>query len=171
MNTPSLSLSRSSALRAVVAAACLLAGAAAQAQSYGPTYVGGAIGSTDYDVGVKVFLGGKVTSVFGWEGQVLSFGSDDYGPGRKHSAMAVGGSGTARLQLAPQLSGFGKAGLHYLRTRYSGPGTPANDSSIELGVGAGLIWNFSHTGALRVEYENIGGGDGDMFSVGVQFSF
>lgn len=170
-------LSLSSPLQALaLAAGLLLAAGPAAAQSsgptsYGPSYAGAAIGATDYDLGLKVFVGGRITPIFGWEGQLASLGSEDYGPGRKHSAVALGGSGTARFALSPQLGAFGKAGLHYVRTRYSGPGTPGNDSSIELGVGAGLVWNFSHTAALRVEYENIGGGGGDMFSAGVQFSF
>lgn len=165
-----ISLSLSSLRVAVLAAAGLLAAGAASAQSYAPSWAGASIGSTDFGTGLKVFVGGKITPIFGYEGQVMTFGSEDYAPGYEHSAVALGASGLARFELAPQLSAFGKAGLHYLRTKRTGPGTSSN-SDIELGLGAGLLWNFAHTTALRVEYENIGGGDGDFFSVGLQFSF
>lgn len=166
-----ISLVLSSLRIAALAASGLLAlSSAAQAQSYAPSWAGASIGSTDFGTGLKVFVGGKVTPIFGYEGQLVSFGSENYAPGREHSALALGGSGLARFALAPQLTAFGKAGVHYLRTKRSGPGT-SSDSDLELGLGAGLLWNFSHTAALRLEYENIGGGDGDFLSVGLQFSF
>lgn len=165
-----ISLALSSLRIAVLAASGLLAVSAVNAQTYAPSWAGASIGSTDFGTGLKVFVGGKITPIFGYEGQLVSFGSEDYAPGRKHSALALGGSGLARFALAPQLTAFGKAGVHYLRTKRSGPGT-SSDSDIELGLGAGLLWNFSHTAALRLEYENIGGGDGDFLSVGLQFSF
>jgi hypothetical protein len=161
----------SMSLRSVALAAGLLAAGAAHAQSFAPSWAGASLGSTDYGTGLKVYVGGKVTSIFGWEGQLVSFGSEDYAPGRKHSAVALGGSGLARFPLASQLTAFGKAGVHYMRVKQSGPGSSGSDSDIELGLGAGLLWNFAHTTALRVEYENIGGGNGDMFSIGLQFSF
>lgn len=157
---------------AVCAALTVLAMGSAHAQNTGaPSYAGASIASTDYGTGLKVFLGGKITPIFGWEGQLTSFGSEEYRPGYKHSAMAIGASGTARFPLNASLSAFGKAGLHYVQPRQSGPGASDPDSSIELGLGAGLIWNFSHTAAVRFELENIGGSDGNFASVGVQFSF
>jgi len=157
---------------ALCAAVTVLAMGSAQAQNSGaPSYAGASIASTDYGTGLKVFLGGKVTPIFGWEGQITSFGSEEYQPGYKHSATALGASGTARFPLNASLSAFGKAGLHYLQPRRSGPGASDPDSSIELGLGAGLIWNFSHTAAVRFELENIGGSDGNFASVGLQFSF
>jgi hypothetical protein len=155
---------------AVLAAVATLALGTAHAQ-YAPTYAGGSIASTDYGTGIKLHLGGKITPIFGWEGQLTSFGTEEYRPGYKHSAWALGGSGTARFALSNVLSAFGKAGLHYVMPRRSGPGVSDPDNSIELGVGVGLLWNFSHTAALRLELENIGGGDGDMASIGLQFSF
>lgn len=165
------SLSSNPCRTALMAAALALAAGVAQAQTYAPSWAGASLGSTDYGTGVKVFVGGKVTPIFGWEGQLASLGSETYAPGRKHSGIALGGSGIARFTLAPQLAAFGKAGLHYVRIKNSGPGGSNTDGDIELGLGAGLLWNFSHTAALRLEYENIGGGDGDFFSVGLQFSF
>jgi opacity protein-like surface antigen len=157
---------------AVCAALTVLAMGSAHAQNTGaPSYAGASLASTDYGTGLKVFLGGKITPIFGWEGQLTSFGSEEYRPGYKHSAMAIGASGTARFPLNASLSAFGKAGLHYVQPRQSGPGASDPDSSIELGLGAGLIWNFSHTAAVRFELENIGGSDGNFASVGVQFSF
>ena len=160
------------AIRCVlVAGITALASANVMAQSYRPSYAGASLGSTDFGTGLKVFLGGKVTPIFGWEAQLTSLGSDEYQPGYKHSATALGASGTAHFPLSPTLGVFGKAGLHYLQPRRSGPGASDPGSSIELGLGAGLLWNFSHTAALRLELENIGGSDGNMASVGVQFSF
>lgn len=157
-------------LALVSLATALLAAGPAAAQSYGPSWAGASIGSTDYGTGLKVYLGGKVTPIFGWEGQVVSHGSEDLPLGRKHSAVSLGGSAVARFALNPQFTAFGKAGLHYLRVKRSGPGV-GNDSDLELGLGAGMLFNISHTTALRLEYENIGGGDGDFFSIGLQVSF
>lgn len=161
------------ALRTALAVACttLAAGAATAQTVSGPSYAAASIGATDYGTGLKLMLGGKITPIFGWEGQVTSFGSEEYSPGYKHSAWALGGSGTGRFALNPSLSAFGKLGLHYVMPRRSGPGSSDPDTSIELGLGAGLLWNFSHTAALRLELENIGGTDGDIASVGLQFSF
>jgi hypothetical protein len=164
------SLSRIAAASAL--AATLAAGApAAHAQSYGPSFAGASLAATDYGTGLKVFLGGRITPIFGWEGQITSFGSEEYRPGYKHSATSLGGSAFARFKVGSQLDAFGKAGLHYMRPKHSGPGVGDPDSSIELGVGAGLIWSFSHTAALRLELENIGGNDGNIASIGLQFSF
>lgn len=157
-----------STVTALVAA--LLAAGPASAQSFAPSWAGASIGSTDYGTGLKVFVGGKVTPIFGWEGQVVSHGSEDYAPGRKHSAVSLGGSGVARFPLNSQFTAFGKAGLHYLRVKRSGPGV-SSDSDLEIGLGAGMLFNITHTTALRLEYENIGGGDGDFFSIGLQVGF
>jgi hypothetical protein len=116
---------------AVCAALTVLAMGSAHAQNTGaPSYAGASIASTDYGTGLKVFLGGKITPIFGWEGQLTSFGSEEYRPGYKHSATAIGASGTARFPLNASLSAFGKAGLHYVQPRQSGPGaTPTAQSS------------------------------------------
>lgn len=156
---------------ALVAAGTPFVLGCAHAQTGAPSYAGASIGSTDYGTGLKVFLGGKVTPIFGWEGQITSLGSEEYRPGYKQSAWALGGLATGRFAITPTFSAMGKVGLHYLSPRRSGPGTSDPDSSIELGLGAGVLWNFSHTAALRLELENIGGSDGDFASVGLQFSF
>jgi hypothetical protein len=104
---------------ALCAAFTALAMCGAQAQNSGaPSYAGASIASTDYGTGLKVFLGGKVTPIFGWEGQITSFGSEEYGLGYKHSATAIGASGTARFPLNASLSAIGKAGLHCSRSRF-----------------------------------------------------
>jgi hypothetical protein len=108
---------------AVCAALTVLAMGSAHAQNTGaPSYAGASLASTDYGTGLKVFLGGKITPIFGWEAQITSFGSEEYRPGYKHSATAIGASGTARFPLNASLSAFGKAGLHYVQPRLSGPG-------------------------------------------------
>jgi hypothetical protein len=166
-----ITLNRIALRAALVAAVATFAVGSASAESAAPSYGGVAIGSTDYGTGLKLFLGGKITPIFGWEGQITSFGSEEYRPGYTHSAWAFGGSATARWPLAPSFSAFGKLGVHYLQPHDKGPGVSNPDTSLELGLGGGLLWQFSQTGAMRLELENIGGSNGDFASVGVQFSF
>ncbi len=151
-------------------AALVLTGtlACAQAQLASP-YVGGAMGDSDLGTGLRVFGGAAITNVFGWEAQLTSFGSKTRFNNCKASAWALGGGGTARAPLSPVISVYGKAGLHYVKSRVTSCGFGnASDSDIEVGVGAGLLWNFSPKAALRVEFESIGGQGGDFISVGVQ---
>ena len=53
---------------------------------------------------LDIAAGGSLTNIFGWEGQVVSHGSEDYAPGRKHSAVSLGGSGMARFALNWQVT-------------------------------------------------------------------
>jgi hypothetical protein len=159
-----------------VSVALLAFGTAALAQSVSganPTYAAASVGSADYGTGVKLLLGGRVTPVFGYELQLTSLGSENYGPFNAYSrsAWALGGSGTARYPLNTNAFVFGKAGIHYLQPRVSGPGASDPDSSLELGVGAGLLWYFTHTVGARFEVENIGGSGGTLVSVGLQINF
>lgn len=170
MNGRSLSQPRWRAPLAALGLALGMGSAWAQADAM-PSYGGAAIGSTSFGTGVKLFVGGRSKHVFGWEAQITSFGSEDYAPGYSHSAWAIGGSGVARMPLAPSFSAFGKLGVHYLQPHRGGPGVGDPGSSLELGFGAGLQWQFSANGAMRLEFENIGGTDGDFSSVGLQFSF
>ena len=155
-------------LQGVVALMLTGALACAQAQLASP-YVGAAIGDTDLGTGVRAFGGASITNIFGWEAQLTSFGSHTLANSScKQSAWALGGGGTARAPLSPVISVYAKAGAHYLKSRFSGCAT-ASGSDIELGVGAGLLWQFSPKAALRVEFESIGGVGGDFISLGVQF--
>ncbi len=152
------------------AVALLLTGtlACAQAQLASP-YVGAAVGDTDLGTGVRAFGGASITSVFGWEAQLTSFGSHLLANSScRESAWALGGGGTARASLSPVISVYGKVGAHYLKSRFSGCAN-ANGNDVELGVGAGLLWQFSPKAALRVEFESIGGAGGDFISLGIQF--
>ena len=146
--------------------------AGAQAQINAP-YIGGALGDTDFGTGLRVYGGAAITNIFGWESHLTSFGSRTVRPGGNlscgNSAWALGGSGTARLPLTGGISAFGKAGGHYLKTRVSGPCSDTGDGSLQLGLGAGLLWQFSPKATLRLEFENIGGSGGDFIGVGVQF--
>jgi Outer membrane protein beta-barrel domain len=149
----------------------LLASTAAQAQFRAP-YVGAAVGDTDFGTGIRLYGGGRFTDIVGLEGHLTSYGSRTVRPGGslscKDSAWATGASATGTLPLTTSFSAFGKAGLHYLKTRVSGP-CSGGDGQLELGIGAGVLWQFSPKAALRVEFENIGGTNGDFISVGVQF--
>lgn len=159
------------ALRAALAAVGMVWVLSASAQSNAPSYVGGSLGNSEYGDGLKLYMGAKITPVVGWEAQFTSLGTEHRSVGSRYTAYAVGGSAMARAPLAPAFSALGKLGVHYVIERRSAPASNGTDNSLALGVGVGLLWNFSHTGAMRMEIENIGGTHGDFFSVGLQFSF
>lgn len=155
-------------------AALVLSAAALGAQSQ-PTapYLGGSVGDTDFGTGLRLFGGARISNIIGWEAQLTSFGSRRISPGGNvscsNSAWALGAGATATMPLTSAVSAFGKLGGHYLKTRVGGPCSDSGDGSLELGLGAGVLWQFSPKAALRVEFENIGGSGGDFISVGVQF--
>jgi hypothetical protein len=161
----------SACLRRLAALALSSAALGAQAQMTAP-YIGGAVGDTDFGTGLRAFGGARITNIIGWEGHLTSYGSRTIRPGGNiscsNSAWAAGVSATATMPLTTSVGVFGKLGGHYLKTRISGPCSGA-DSSLELGLGAGVLWQFSPKAALRVEFENIGGSNGDFIGVGVQF--
>ena len=142
-----------------------------QAQTTAP-YIGGAVGDTDFGTGVRVFGGARITHIIGWEAHLTSYGSHTVRPGGNvscsNSAWATGVSATGTVPLTSTVSAFGKLGGHYMKTRFSGPCSDGN-GSLEAGIGAGVLWQFSPKAALRVEFENIGGSNGDFIGVGVQF--
>jgi len=157
---------------AVAAALCAMGAAHAQSVSFTGPYVGAAIGDGDFGTAFRAFGGGQFTRIFGIEGQLASYGSQSYQNGfytYKDSAWAAGAYATATMPVAQNLSVLGKVGAHYFRFKHSGPGGSTQDSSVELGIGAGLKWQFVPAAALRLEYENIGGSGGDLFSAGLQF--
>lgn len=155
----------------LTAALLITASMAAQAQFTGP-YIGGAVGDTDFGTGLRLYGGGRFSNIVGLEGHLTSYGSRTVRPGGslscKDSAWATGVSATGTLPLTTSFGVFGKAGLHYMKTRVSGP-CSGGDGSLELGIGAGVLWQFSPKAALRVEFENIGGSNGDFIALGVQF--
>lgn len=167
MHRPRVSLRRCG----LIAACLLFASLTAQAQFAAP-YVGAAVGDTDFGTGVRLYGGGRFTNIIGLEGHLTSYGSRTVRPGAssscKDSAWATGASATGTLPLTTSFSAFGKAGLHYMKTRVSGP-CSGGDGSLELGIGAGVLWQFSPKAAMRVEFENIGGTNGDFIAIGVQF--
>lgn len=147
--------------------------AAATATDAWGTYGGGAVGDTDYDTGFKVFVGQQFQPNLAWEAQLTRFGQRDerrFGVFAEASATAIGGSVVGLIPLQQDFSVFGKLGVHYVKTRASGPGYSFSDSDIDLGIGVGARWRINPQLSLRLEFEDIGNG-GDMFSVGVQFRF
>lgn len=161
------------ATRATVLAIALCAAAGAQAQIRSTDhYVGGAIGHTDLGTGLRLFGGGTLTKVFGWEAQLSSYGSKTYQQGAytfKDSAWGLGAYGTASFPVANNVTVFGKAGAHYLKGKHAGPFASESDGSVEFGIGAGVKWQFNPKAALRADFENIGGSGGDLLTVGIQF--
>jgi hypothetical protein len=136
------------------------------------SYVGGAFGSTDYGTGLRLHAGAPVSGVLGWEAQVTSYGSEKYvqlNQTYNRSAVAFGASAVARMPVTPTLQAFGKLGVHYLSSKVSGPGQDTKEGGAELGVGAGMLWQFIPAAAARFEMENIGGSGGNMVSAGLEF--
>lgn len=159
---------------AVTAAALLAAGDGVLAQS-GGVYAGIGIGNaSDFGTAVKVYVGGLLAPRFGWEGQYTNFGSitepTPFGP-QDTSAFALGASLVGYLPLQTNVSGFGKIGVHYVDAKASLPGVSSSDTSLELGVGVGVLWQVTPQWGLRAEFENIGGSGGSLFTVGAQIKF
>lgn len=168
-------MNRSCSQRTVqrLAALALFASATcAQAQLTAP-YIGGALGDTDFGTGLRFFGGSRITNIIGWEAQLTSYGTRKIRPGNNvscsNSAWSLGAGATATMPLTSQFAAYGKLGGHYLKTRVSGPCSDTGEGSLELGLGAGVLWRFSPKAALRLEFENIGGSNGDFISIGVQF--
>ena len=166
-------------LRALRLAATLVAALAAShgalAQSGSDVYAGIGIGNaTDFGTAVKLYAGAPLGPRFGWEAQYTNFGSiseaTPFGSAEA-SAFALGGSLVGFLPLQNTLSGFGKIGVHYVDAKASLPGVSNSDTSIELGIGVGLLWQVAPQWGLRAEFENIGGSGGNLFTVGAQLKF
>ena len=150
-----------SALRAVTLAVAFTAAGTASAQGL---YAGVGVTDTDLDTGLKLFVGAPISAPFGWEAQYTGFGSRTTF-GVKTSAFALGASATATLPIQRNLSAFGKLGIHYVKVKNDFFGS---DTSTELGVGIGLLWQVAPQWGLRVEWEHI---DSDVLSFGVQMKF
>lgn len=152
-------------------AVLLAAPLAAQAQGW-DTYFGGSLGSSDYNTAVKAFGGVQMWPQVALEGQLLSFGSENYttfGNTNKRSAWALGASAVGQYPLNPSIMLIGKLGAHYLHSEASGPGLSTSKNSVKLGLGAGALWQINPKIGLRGEFENIGGSSGDVYSIGLQF--
>lgn len=144
----------------------------AAADSWG-TFAGGSVGDSDYDTGVKGFIGQQVHPNLGWEVQVVRYGERNErrsGVNAESSAWSVGGSLLGILPLNDQFSLFGKVGPHYVKTKVKRPGVSSSDSSVDLGFGVGGRFRLNQQISFRLELEDIGDA-GDMISFGVQFRF
>ncbi|GAB4469138.1 MAG: hypothetical protein OHK0044_11010 [Burkholderiaceae bacterium] len=147
-------------------------GRSAQADAWG-TFLGVAVGDSDFDTGFKLFVGQQFHRNLAWEAQYTDFGSRNerrFGTVVDASAWAFGGSLVGLLPVSPDFTLFGKLGAHYTKIKYSAPGIASSDSNVDLGVGAGLTYRLMPQLSLRVEAEDIGD-PGEMISVGLQFRF
>jgi hypothetical protein len=164
-------LKKNLAIAVSVAAVALTLAAPAQAQD---ANIGVSLASTDFGTGLKLTGGAKLGNNFGWELQYTDWGKDvdnSFGVPVNVKANSLGVSAIAYLPLQGAFSGFGKLGVHQLRAKASVAGVSASDSSTELGLGIGMLWDFNKQVAARVEFENIGGSGGNVISVGAQFKF
>lgn len=135
-------------------------------------YVGASIGDTDFDTGLKLFVGQQFHSNLAWEAQFVHFGERDVriGPfNAEQSAWSLGGSVVGLLPVGQQFTLFGKVGLHYVKSRTRG-GVSNSDSDVDFGVGVGARFRLSQQWSLRLEFEDIGDA-GDIVSFGVQYRF
>lgn len=159
-------------LKLAVTSVVLLAAAEGVLAQSDALYAGISVGhASDFDTAVKVYIGGLLAPRFGWEGQYTNFGSvtepAPFGP-RDTSAFALGASLVGYLPLQPSISGIGKIGLHYVDIDDSRSGS---DTSLELGIGVGVLWQVAPRWGLRAEIENIGGDGGSLFTLGAQIKF
>lgn len=133
------------------------------------------------DTGFKVYAGGKVSEVVGFE-----IGYTDFGKirvlGGETNAWAVPLTVSAGIPIGQRLNIFGKAGGVYARTDVK---VSLDDSISERGhrngwgwtYGAGATFAITPTVQLRADWDRykldfIGGRrDVDMLSAGVQFRF
>lgn len=135
-------------------------------------YVGASVGDSDFDTGLKLFLGQQFHQNLAWEAQFTHFGKRDARINNfdvETSAWAAGASIVGLLPLHPNFDLFGKLGAHYVKTRARG-GASGSDSDIDVGIGAGVRFKINQQFSLRLEVEDIGDA-GDMISVGVQYRF
>lgn len=172
-------MNRSKSLRVLGLTATVLAALAASggaaAQSNAGAYGGISVGdASDMGTAFKLYGGAPLGSAFGWEAQYTNFGSVNevtpFGTA-KASAFALGASLVGYLPLQNNLNGFAKLGVHYVKAKASLAGISASDTSTELGVGIGVLWQASPQWGLRAEYENIGGSGGNVLSIGAQMKF
>lgn len=86
----------------------------------------------------------------------------------------------AHIPLTSQFSVFGKASANLLKVEYAAPLGSADDTSLHLGVGAGLAFQVSDQMGLRAAFErlmitDVGGSNGDFdvdqVAVSLNYSF
>lgn len=153
--------------------------AAAQQRAAGGTLATIGAGSSDYGTAIVGQLSGPLSLGFlppvlnRWEAQLASWGSENYaqfGNIYKRSAWSLGASVTPQWAITPSLAAFGKVGLHYLNSEAKGPGLAETKRGAELGLGVGLRWQAQPNMALKLELQNVGGGRGDLITLGLQFA-
>lgn len=143
--------------------------AAAAGNDWG-TYVGAAIGDSDLDTTLKLFGGQAINRNLGWEASYIDFGSVT-NRAVTTEAWGIGAALVGVLPINAQLSGFGKAGVYYVKSEVRTPVRTTSDSGVEFGAGLGLRYALTSQASLRVEFETIGGEGGDVISVGAQLRF
>lgn len=137
------------------------------------SFIGASIGDSDFDTGFKLLAGQQFHRRLAWEAQYTDFGDRTqrrFGTLGNASAWSFGGSLVGLLPVSPDLTLFGKLGVHYAKVRFSAPGISSSDGDFDLGAGAGLTYRLAPQLSLRLEVEDIDG-PGEMISVGLQMRF
>lgn len=110
----------------------------------------------DYDVGFKVYTGGRLRDIVGLELAYIDLGKVDRN-GNSSRAYGANLSLIGNLPVAQQFSVFGKVGTTYGWTRTfvaSDSGAPSGEESgFGLSFGAGLNYDVNRNWAVRAEWE------------------
>jgi OOP family OmpA-OmpF porin len=137
---------------------------------------------SDKDNGWKIFGGYQVNKNFAVEATYIDWGAIK-GSGRvgtipvnvSGDATSFGVAAVGILPLNERFSVFGKAGILMTDTSVSaqaGAGSASeDDSSTELHIGVGALFNVTERFAIRAEWERATDTKIDMISIGVQFRF
>jgi OOP family OmpA-OmpF porin len=141
---------------------------------------------SDKDNGWKIFGGYQVNRNFAVEASYIDWGAIN-GSGRVGAipvnvtgeAQSFGVAAVGILPLNERFSVFGKAGILMTDTKVSARATSGalssssseDDSSSELHIGVGALFNVSESFAIRAEWERATDTKIDMISIGVQVRF
>lgn len=157
------------------------------------SYVGGAVGRSDYDfgcragfpcdtkaTGLKLFTGGKFSEFAGIEASYVFLGNADRAGGHTRG-QGINLSLVGTVPLGQSIGLNGKVGAIYGWTKTDGTGGPGfatgDDDGLGLSYGAGLTFAVSRTVDLRLDWDRYrmkfatGRDDVDFATVGVQFKF
>lgn len=137
---------------------------------------------SDTDNGWKIFGGYQVNKNFAVEATYIDWGGFS-GTGTAlglpfnvtGDATSFGVAAVGILPLNERFSVFGKAGILMTDTtvtaRSGSVSSSESDSSSELHIGVGMLFNVTQRFAIRAEWERATDTEIDMLSIGVQFRF
>ena len=156
------------------------------------TYVGGAIGGSDYNVACvgpfacdrestagKVFVGSKLNDRIGVELSYVHMGEVQLGGGGDSRAHGLNASFVAGIPVSQNFTINGKIGTTYGWTRIDGPAAfgGGEDDGFGLSYGAGLNYLVTRNVEVRLDWDRHdfkftrGNDTVDLYTVGVAYRF